>query len=77
MNSLKNIALLSLLFINVHLFAQKQKTTASKNQAAGQPLTSAALGKMEARHIGPAVMGGRITAIDGYNACLLYTSRCV
>jgi photosystem II stability/assembly factor-like uncharacterized protein len=68
MNSLKNIALLSLLFINVHLFAQKQKTTASKNQAAGQPLTSAALGKMEARHIGPAVMGGRITAIDGYNA---------
>lgn len=30
-------------------------------------LTSAALGKMEARHIGPAVMGGRITAIEGYN----------
>src|SRR5829696_8186728 len=27
-------------------------------------ITSATLGMMEARHIGPAVMGGRITAID-------------
>ena len=31
-------------------------------------LTSAMLGKMEARHIGPAVTGGRITAIDGVNS---------
>jgi photosystem II stability/assembly factor-like uncharacterized protein len=30
-------------------------------------LTSAALGKMEARHIGPAVMSGRTTCIDGVN----------
>ncbi len=30
-------------------------------------LTSAALGKIEARHIGPAVMGGRITSLDGVN----------
>lgn len=30
-------------------------------------LTSAALGMMEARHIGPAVMGGRITALEGVN----------
>ncbi len=30
-------------------------------------ITSATLGMMEARHIGPAVMGGRITAIEGVN----------
>jgi photosystem II stability/assembly factor-like uncharacterized protein len=36
--------------------------------AQNAPLTSAMLGKMEARHIGPAVTGGRITAIDGVNS---------
>ena len=37
---------------------------------AGTPvkLTSAALGKLAARQIGPAVTGGRITAIDGVNS---------
>lgn len=38
MNSLKNIALLSLLLISVTLIAQKQKTTASKNQAVNRLL---------------------------------------
>ena len=32
-------------------------------QAQKAKITSATLGMMEARHIGPAVMGGRITAI--------------
>lgn len=53
-------------------FAQKtsgkKSTTSATITSPSTTLTSAALGKMEARHIGPAVMGGRITAIDGYNA---------
>lgn len=36
-------------------------------QAQKAKITSATLGMMEARHIGPAVMGGRITAIEGVN----------
>jgi photosystem II stability/assembly factor-like uncharacterized protein len=47
-------------------FSQKGKQPVKAATESVQ-LTSAALGKMEARHIGPAVMGGRITAIDGYN----------
>lgn len=43
-------------YITFHAYSQNNVT-----------LTSAALGKMEARHIGPAVTGGRITAIDGVN----------
>lgn len=49
--------------------AQKTKgKTKEAPKAKEVKLTSAALGKMEARQIGPAVTGGRITAIDGVNA---------
>jgi hypothetical protein len=44
---------------------EKKKKSA---QQAPPKLNSAALGKIDARHIGPAVTGGRITAIDGVNA---------
>jgi photosystem II stability/assembly factor-like uncharacterized protein len=37
------------------------------SKAQNPQLTSGILGMMEARHIGPAVMGGRITAIDAVN----------
>src|ERR1039458_2402175 len=43
---------LIILFANTFIFAQNTK------------ITSGTLGMMEARNIGPAVMGGRITAID-------------
>lgn len=56
------------LLLSVNSFAQKGKTANPKQETASVKLTSASLGKMEARHIGPAVMGGRITAIDGFNA---------
>src|SRR5215212_5034866 len=46
-------SILLLSFINIISTAQ------SKTK-----ITSGTLGMMEARHIGPAVMGGRITAID-------------
>ena len=50
-------------------FAQKAKTKGSTSpEAKDVKLTSASLGKIEARHIGPAVTGGRITSIDGVNA---------
>ncbi|MEI6410181.1 MAG: glycosyl hydrolase [Bacteroidota bacterium] len=48
--------LISLLFCAGALFGQKQVK-----------LSSATFGQMEARAIGPAVMGGRISAIDGVN----------
>jgi len=50
------------------VFAQKAKTKDKPATEAKVKLTSAYLGKLEARHIGPAVTGGRITAIDGVNA---------
>jgi photosystem II stability/assembly factor-like uncharacterized protein len=56
------------LIVGANAFAQKGKTVNPKQEAPTTKLTSALLGKMEARHIGPAVMGGRITSIDGYNA---------
>jgi photosystem II stability/assembly factor-like uncharacterized protein len=61
------IYFLAFILLTSNSFAQKGKTKA----AAETPLvnlTSAALGKLEARHIGPAVTGGRITSIDGFNA---------
>src|SRR5690349_11147574 len=51
-----------------NLFAQKGKTKSPATETPLVKLTSAALGKLEARHIGPAVTGGRITSIDGFNA---------
>jgi photosystem II stability/assembly factor-like uncharacterized protein len=42
-------------------------TTAFTAQSQGVKLTSSTFGQMEARAIGPAVMGGRITAIEGVN----------
>src|SRR5689334_3290326 len=39
-------------------------TAFSQTPAKQVKITSATLGMMEARHLGPAVMGGRITAID-------------
>lgn len=56
-----------LLLLTGSAFAQKKNTPSPQQAVAAPKLTSAALGKMEARHIGPAVMGGRITAIDGFN----------
>lgn len=60
------LSVFSLLFfiVNENVFAQKNKTTATPNAVT---LRSAALGKIEARQIGPAMMSGRITAIDGVN----------
>ncbi|HWB64717.1 MAG TPA: hypothetical protein VG603_14475 [Chitinophagales bacterium] len=51
-------------------FAQKasKKGKSEKQETPQVKLTSAALGKIEARQIGPGVTGGRITAIDGVNA---------
>ena len=65
------IFFLAIIFsLSMNAFAQKgkSKTTANdKQQTTNLRLTSAALGKLEARHIGPAITGGRITAIDGFN----------
>lgn len=55
MKSIFTTYIFSIILFPYHSFAQAK-------------LTSAALGKMEVRAIGPAVMGGRTTAIDGVNA---------
>ncbi len=63
------IYILSLLILLTgSAWAQKGKTKSAAPAATTTKLTSAALGKLEARHIGPALTGGRISAIDGYNA---------
>ncbi|MFN8321721.1 MAG: hypothetical protein U0T74_03595 [Chitinophagales bacterium] len=62
--------LVIILSITANLFAQKGKAKTAgndKSSLSGVKLTSAALGKLEARHIGPAITGGRITSIDGFN----------
>lgn len=58
-----------IIIFSIQLFAQKGKSKRAHAAAATAPvkLTSAALGKIAARQIGPAVTGGRITAIDGVN----------
>lgn len=43
-------------------------TAMQKNFAQSPAITSATFGSIEARQIGPAVMGGRITAIDALNS---------
>ena len=60
------ISIITLSF-NLHAQKGKNKSTNTKQETVNVKLTSAALGKLEARHIGPALTGGRITAIDGYN----------
>ncbi|MBP6732090.1 MAG: hypothetical protein KA149_08525 [Chitinophagales bacterium] len=57
-----------LILLTGSAWAQKGKTKSAAPSATTTKLTSAALGKLEARHIGPALTGGRISAIDGYNA---------
>src|SRR4051812_3258584 len=64
----KAIYLFALILISCNLFAQKSKGKGPSTETPATKLTSAALGKLEARHIGPAVTGGRITSIDGFNA---------
>ncbi|HLP19337.1 MAG TPA: hypothetical protein VK174_03515, partial [Chitinophagales bacterium] len=63
------LLLLILSFFALPSIAQKgkAKSNAAPAQTSAVKLTSAALGKLEARHIGPALTGGRISAIDGYN----------
>ncbi len=63
------LIIIALLFLSTVAFAQKSKSKGDSKTSAqtGVKLTSAALGKISARHIGPAVMGGRITSIDGVN----------
>lgn len=71
LGAMKQIATITIIFLlTINVYSQKNKSTQTPSPSgrAGVGLTSSALGKMEARHIGPAVMGGRITAIDGYNA---------
>jgi photosystem II stability/assembly factor-like uncharacterized protein len=65
----KPLLLVFTLLLATCLFAQKtkSKTTAKTTAQSGVKLTSAALGKISARAIGPAVTGGRITSIDGVN----------
>src|SRR5688572_15811047 len=64
---MKRIISISILFLlTLNLFAAKEKVTAS-TQASNIKLSSAALGKFEARCIGSASTSGRITSIDGYN----------
>ena len=67
---IKTLLVTALTIFSLQLFAQKGKTkTETKTtNTTDVKLTSAALGKISARHIGPAVMGGRITSIDGVNA---------
>ncbi len=59
----------ALLFLITGQFSLGQKTKTPQNASPNQEVTlkSAALGKIEARQIGPAMMSGRITAIDGAN----------
>jgi len=65
----KIFSLLLLALVSTGSFAQKEKKKLGPpTYNSDVKLTSAALGKIEARHIGPAVTGGRITAIDGVNA---------
>lgn len=66
----KNIYVLFMILVcSTPGFAQKSKVKGADKAAEAKQvkLTSAALGKMEARHIGPALTGGRITCIDGVN----------
>jgi photosystem II stability/assembly factor-like uncharacterized protein len=62
----KLLLYIALSLVITHADAQKTKTRTP--EPAGVKLTSASLGKIDARHIGPAVTGGRITSIDGVNA---------
>ena len=64
----KILSLFVLLTVCLSCFAQKGKAKPSVGEEKETKLTSASLGKIEARHIGPAVTGGRITSIDGVNA---------
>jgi photosystem II stability/assembly factor-like uncharacterized protein len=50
------------IFLALQTFAAFSQTANKQTK-----ITSATLGMMEARHIGPAVMGGRITSIDAIN----------
>jgi len=66
----KIFSLLLIISLTSTAFAQKNKAktiSANAQITNSVKLTSAALGKLEARHIGPAITGGRITAIDGFN----------
>jgi hypothetical protein len=58
----KLLLYIALSLVITHADAQKTKTKTP--EPAGVKLTSASLGKIDARHIGPAVTGGRITSID-------------
>lgn len=64
----KIFAIITVLAFCFSLNAQKNKTKTTTEQQPQVKLSSASLGKMEARAIGPAVMGGRITAIEGVNS---------
>jgi photosystem II stability/assembly factor-like uncharacterized protein len=69
---MKQIISLAIIFLlSANVFAQKkstkEQTTSDKQQTSNVKLTSAALGKFEARCIGSASTSGRITSIDGYN----------
>ncbi|MES2621335.1 MAG: glycosyl hydrolase [Bacteroidota bacterium] len=55
-----------ILLLSANLFAAKEKTI-TPIQTSNVKLSSAALGKFEARCIGSASTSGRITSIDGYN----------
>jgi photosystem II stability/assembly factor-like uncharacterized protein len=61
---MQKILLLIIIFMinNIPSEAQNKKSTANNT-----PLKSAALSKIAARHIGPAAMSGRVTAIAGVN----------
>ncbi|MDB5281982.1 MAG: glycosyl hydrolase [Bacteroidota bacterium] len=65
----KKILFLAIIIgLAANLFAQKGKSKSASTDVKTVKLTSAALGKMEARHIGPAVTGGRCTSVDGVNS---------
>src|ERR1700733_12902043 len=67
--NIKLIIIIIFCILSSCLFAQKAKAkTEEKAETKKAKLTTAALGKLSARHIGPAVTGGRVTSIDGVNA---------
>lgn len=64
---MKKIILLLLIFMIQHTPANAQSNSKNKSATNNTPLKSAALSKIAARHIGPAAMSGRVTAIAALN----------
>ena len=60
----RSVLFVLLIFFGFRGFSQSSSSASGGSTQRQVKITSSTLGMMEARHIGPAVMGGRITSID-------------